>query len=73
MRQEIEHHTTSGTPFLKMSGFKNKSEKDRHGGKQYSRASMDIDTSEGKTKSSKRKRNKDQSEKTASGKRKRKM
>ncbi|KAL0562184.1 hypothetical protein IC582_002636 [Cucumis melo] len=73
MRQEIEHHTTSGIPFLKMSGFKNKSEKGRHGGKQYSRASMDIDTSGGKTKTSKRKRNKDQSEKTASGKRKRKM
>lgn len=72
-RQEIEHHTTSGIPFLSKAGFKGKTEIGRHGGKKHSRASMDIDISEGKTKTSKRKWNKNQSENAASGKRKRKM
>ncbi|XP_038898236.1 pumilio homolog 23 isoform X1 [Benincasa hispida] len=72
-RQEIEHQTISGKPFLSMAGFKGKSEKGKHGGKLHSRSSMDIDISEGKTKTSKRKRNKDQFENTVAGKRKRKM
>lgn len=73
MRQEIEHYTTSGVPFLSMSGNKGKSEKGKHSDKKYTSASTDNDISETKTKNSKRKRNKDQSENAATGKRKQKM
>ncbi|XP_022992154.1 pumilio homolog 23-like [Cucurbita maxima] len=73
MRQEIEHFTTSGVPFLSMSGNMGKSEKGKHSDKKYTRASTDNDISETKTKSSKRKRNKDQSKNAAAGKRKQKI
>lgn len=73
MRQEIEHQTTSGVPFLSTSGFKGKSEKGKHGGNNYFRGSTNNDISEGRTKNSKRKQNKDQSENSAAGKKKRKV
>lgn len=71
IRQEIEHHATSDIPFLSMSGFKGKSEKGKQGGKTYSRPSTDNNIFDGRKKSSKRKRNNDQSENVEAGKRKR--
>ncbi|KAG7025929.1 Pumilio-like 23, partial [Cucurbita argyrosperma subsp. argyrosperma] len=71
--QEIGHHPTSDIPFLSMSGFKGKSEKGKQGGKTYSRPSTDNNIFDGRKKSSKRKRNNDQSENAEAGKRKRKV
>jgi len=50
MRKEIDHHLSSGVPFLSMSGNKYKPKKaDQHGGK-YAKISVDDDNMKAKSK-----------------------